>query len=84
MLVVFAQFEREMIAERTRTALRALHETGAEVPSTRRRSGHVHRKLWAKGLPLHAIAKQLMDDGVRPPRGGARLYESTIIRLLED
>jgi len=84
MLAVFAQFEREMIAERTRTALRALPRD--------RRGGPVYpeavraraRKLRAEGLPLHAIAQKLTDDGVRPPRGGARLYESTIVRLLED
>lgn len=79
-----AEWERAVISQRTRDALRQLPRE--------RRGGPVYpeavraraRKLRAKGLPLHAIAKQLMDDGVRPPRGGARLYESTIVRLLED
>jgi DNA invertase Pin-like site-specific DNA recombinase len=82
MLAVFAQFEREMIAERTRTALRALPRD--------RRGGPVYpeevraraRALRAEGLPLHVIAKMLTDEGVVPPRGGARLYASTVAGLL--
>ena len=82
MLAVFAQFEREMIAERTRTALRALPRD--------RRGGPVYpeavraraRKLRAKGLPLHEVAKRLMDEGVRPPRGGSRIWPNTVQQLL--
>jgi DNA invertase Pin-like site-specific DNA recombinase len=84
MLAVFAQFEREMIAERTRTALRALPRE--------RRGGPVYpeavrvraRALRSEGLALHAIAKRLTDEGVIPPRGGSRIWPNTVQQLLGD
>ena len=79
-----AEWERAVISQCTRDALRQLpreRRGGPVYPEVARARA---RKLRARRLPLHGIAKQLMDDGVRPARGGARLYESTVVRLLED
>lgn len=85
MCAVFAAYERDLIAERTREALRAL-------PRDRRNGRPVYDglvreravALKAEGLTLREIAKALMAEGVLPVRGGTRLYASTVSRLLAD
>lgn len=79
-----AEWERAVISQRTRDALRQLPRE--------RRGGPVYdetvraraRKLRSKGLPLHAIAARLMDEGVVPPRGGSRIWPNTVQQLLGD
>jgi len=77
-----AEWERAVISQRTRDALRQLPRD--------RRGGPVYpeavraraRKLRSTGLPLHAIAKRLTDEGVVPPRGGSRIWPNTVQQLL--
>ncbi len=77
-----AEWERAVISQRTRDALKQLPRE--------RRGGPVYdeavraraRKLRSKGLPLHAIAARLMDEGVVPPRGGSRIWPNTVQQLL--
>jgi DNA invertase Pin-like site-specific DNA recombinase len=85
MFAVFAAYERELISQRTRDAMRAL-------PRERRNGRPVYdepvrtraRELRSLGYSLRAIAAHLRQEGVEPPRGGSELRASTISRLLED
>jgi DNA invertase Pin-like site-specific DNA recombinase len=77
-----AEWERDVISQRTRDALRQLPRERRGGPvyddATRKRT----RALRAKGLPFHVIAKQLMAEGVVPPRGGTRIWPNTVQQLL--
>jgi DNA invertase Pin-like site-specific DNA recombinase len=79
-----AEWERSVISERTRLALRQLprHRRGGPVYEDAVRARV--RALRAKGLPLHAIAKRLTDEGVVPPRGGSRIWPNTVQQLLAE
>ncbi|MBS1715341.1 MAG: recombinase family protein [Armatimonadetes bacterium] len=84
-LVQFAQFERRLIAERTRTALAVKKAQGVrlgrpvDVPS-----GVVRRivELRRKGMSLASIAESLNAEGVPTVRGGGKWYASTIGKIL--
>jgi len=79
-----AEWERSVISERTRNALRQLPRD--------RRGGRVYdeavreraRRLRSQGKSLHVIARMLMDEGVSPPRGGTRIWPNTVVKLLGD
>src|SRR5262249_22965943 len=80
-----AQWERRVISDRTREALRSLpreRRNGRPVyaDETRARA----RDLRAEGHTLGQVAAVLTAEGVTPPRGGKALGPSTILRLLED
>jgi DNA invertase Pin-like site-specific DNA recombinase len=81
----FAQFERRLIGERTRSALAVKRAMGVQLgrPVTmdervRRRIRRHHRA----GASLHSIAEKLNRDGVPTARGGVRWYASTVRRVL--
>lgn len=80
-----AEWERSVISERTRAALRQLpreRRNGRPVfdESVRLRA----RVLRKRGLSLAKIAARLEREGVRPVRGGTRLHATTVARLLRD
>jgi DNA invertase Pin-like site-specific DNA recombinase len=84
MCAVFAAYERDLISQRTSEALRSL-------PRERRNGRPVYpeavrtraRELRDEGHSMRSIAGILEREGVRPPRGGARLHSATVSRLLE-
>jgi DNA invertase Pin-like site-specific DNA recombinase len=84
MLAVFAQWEREIIGQRTSAALQAKMRSGwrphrAEplIPAAvRRRIVRLHRA----GLSQRKIAERLNADGV--PAIGARWHRTTVLRVL--
>lgn len=98
MLAGFAELERNMISERTRTALsfkKANLKVYGPVPLGFQRSGlslisdvaerktvDLIEELRSNGLTLRAIADQLNRDHVRPKRGGTMWYASTVRYVL--
>lgn len=97
MMAGFAEFERNVIGERTRAVLRhkrAKRQAYAPTPLGFRREGVQLveddgeqatltriREMAAAGTSLNAIARQLNDEGVKAKRGG-KFYPSTIRYLL--
>lgn len=79
MLAVFAQWEREVIGERTAAAKAVRRSAGdpRQVPdAVRARIAELHRR----GMSERAIAARLDADGVPPI--GARWHRGTVTRLL--
>ena len=72
-VVQFAQFEREVIGERTRAALAVAKANGAQLgkpsPLTPELQSTI-LDLRGQGLSASAIARRLTDDGVPTARGG--------------
>ena len=84
-LATFAQFERRLIAERTREALAATRAQGVRLgrrstlpPAVRRRI----QQARAEGLSLPKIAEQLNAEGVPTGQGGRRWYPSSVRPVL--
>jgi DNA invertase Pin-like site-specific DNA recombinase len=78
---VFAELERDLIAERTKAALAVKKAQGAKLgrpatmpPQVRRRIKRMH----ARGLGWTAIARKLNDDGVQTAQEGRQWYPSTV------
>ena len=96
MLAVFAQWERELIGERTRKAIAAKRAAGT-LKATIGRAGWTTRppmlipddvrrrimRLHKRGVSRNAIARQLNEEGVPTAAGGKRWYDSTVRRVLE-
>jgi DNA invertase Pin-like site-specific DNA recombinase len=85
MCAVFASYERELIAQRTSQALRALPRDRRNGQPTyadavRRRAHELHDL----GMSLRSIASVLLAEGVAPVRGGATLHASAVSRMLEE
>lgn len=81
---VFAEFERDLIAERTRSALAAKVARGERVGAERQIPGHVEdriRLLSDQRVSTRRIAAMLENDGVPTPRGG-KWSHSTIAEVL--
>jgi DNA invertase Pin-like site-specific DNA recombinase len=85
-LATFAHYERRIIGERTRDALRAAQARGTrlgrptDVPERlRRRIVRMKRR----GLSLVKIADKLNAENVPTARGGARWYPSTVDKVLK-
>ncbi len=84
-VVQFAQFEREVIGERTRAALAVAKANGAQLgkpspitPEVRSQILDLHRQ----GMSASAIARQLTADDVPTARGG-RWHHSVIGAFLQ-
>jgi DNA invertase Pin-like site-specific DNA recombinase len=78
---VFAELERDLIAERTKAALAVKKAHGVKLgrpvtmsPTVRRRI----RRMRNRGLGWTAIANRLNHDGVETSQGGRRWYPSTV------
>jgi DNA invertase Pin-like site-specific DNA recombinase len=78
---VFAELERDLIAERTKAALAVKKAQGAKlgrpvtVPKDVRRR---IERMKARGLGWTAISRKLNGDGVVTAQGGKRWYPSTV------
>jgi DNA invertase Pin-like site-specific DNA recombinase len=99
MLAGFAEWERNLIAERTRAVLwhkRAKHQAYSPTPLGFTRVGKDLveddqeqatlsriRAMAAEGMSLNAIARQLNEDGVPAKRGG-KFYPSTVRYILNN
>lgn len=80
-----AEWERAVIAERTRNAMRALpREKRNGRPCFTEATRKQAQALRAEGLTLREIAEALTKSGVVPVRGGTHLHPTTIARLLID
>ena len=80
-LATFAQFERRLIAQRTRDALAVKRAEGVRLGRDRAISPDVAERIRAErasGMTLQAIADGLDQDGVPTARGGKHWYTSTI------
>lgn len=74
MLAVFASFERDLISERTRSALAAARARGARLGRQPLLPDAVLERvvrLHHRGLSLRVIADRLNREGVPAPAGGA-------------
>jgi DNA invertase Pin-like site-specific DNA recombinase len=85
-LASFAEFERRLIGERTRTALAVKKAQGVKVGRPRSLSDEVVARIIAdhdSGQSLGAIARALNAEGVPTAHGGSQWHPSTIKRVLE-
>lgn len=83
-LVSFAEYERELIGERTKAALAAKKARNEPVGRPREASAALVRRIIGerdRGLSFDRIAKALEADGVLSPRGGQRWHSSTARRI---
>ena len=84
-LAVFAQFERRLISERTKDALRVRKAQGVRLGRDRVVPNAVVERIRAeraRGMRLQAIADGLNADAIPTARGGRRWYVSTIRSVL--
>lgn len=82
-LASFAEFERDMVRQRTREGLQGAAAAGkiALVPDA------VRERIVAltddHGLSMRKVAAQLQADGLVPPNGGERWSHTTVQRVLQ-
>ncbi len=84
-MATFAQFERRLIAQRTRDALAQRRLAGVRLGRPRTLSDDVLRRIATErtsGSTLTAIADRLTADGVPTAQGGRRWYASTVSKAL--
>jgi DNA invertase Pin-like site-specific DNA recombinase len=83
-LASFAEYERDILRERTRTALDARRAAGKPVGRPAADEALVRRIAGARarGESLPAIARQLNEEGVPTPQGGKQWWPSTIAAVL--
>lgn len=84
-MATFAQFERRLIAERTKEALAVKRAQGVRIGRPRQLSDEVVARIRREreaGRTLTAIADGLSDDGVPTAQGGRRWYASTVRGVL--
>jgi DNA invertase Pin-like site-specific DNA recombinase len=85
MLATFAQFERRLIAQRTREALAVKKVAGVRLGRPPTLPVSVVRRIQrqrASGDSLRAIADSLNRDNVGTAQGGARWYAATVRQVL--
>jgi len=83
-LVAAAQLERELIGQRTRTALRVARNKGTVLGRKRQVSEEIYKRIAserASGLSLYKIAAGLNADGIPTAHGGAKWYASTVTAI---
>jgi DNA invertase Pin-like site-specific DNA recombinase len=81
MLATFAQFERRLIAQRTREALAVKKASGVRLGRPPTVPQAVVRRIQrqrARGESLRAIAESLNGDEVPTAQGGAQWYAATV------
>jgi DNA invertase Pin-like site-specific DNA recombinase len=84
-LAVFAQFERKLIAQRTRDALAVKKAEGVRLGRPTSLPVAVSKRLAllrGRGMTYAAIADVLNADGVPTGQGGARWYPATVRKVL--
>jgi DNA invertase Pin-like site-specific DNA recombinase len=85
MLATFAQFERRLIAQRTREALAVKKAAGVRLGRPPTLPEAVVRRIQrrrARGDSFRAIADSLNGDEVPTAQGGARWYPATVRQVL--
>lgn len=82
-LASFAEFERDMVRQRTREGLQGAAAAGkiALVPDVVRQ--RIVELTDEHGLSMRKVAAQLQDDGLVPPNGGERWSHATVQRVLQ-
>lgn len=84
-LATFAQFERRLIAQRTKDALAAKRAQGVRLGRPRQVPKRIVNRIVRErdeGRTLAAIADGLSADGVPTAQGGQRWYPSTVRAVL--
>jgi DNA invertase Pin-like site-specific DNA recombinase len=84
-LATFAQFERRLIAQRTRDALAVKRSQGVRLGRPPALSETVRRRIRrmrGRGMTFRAIADTLNAEGVATAHGGARWHASTVRSVL--
>jgi DNA invertase Pin-like site-specific DNA recombinase len=84
-LATFAQFERRLIAQRTREALAVKRKQGVQLGRPRSISPQLARRIRSmrsRGMTLQAICDRLNSQDVRTPRGGAVWRPSSLRAVL--
>lgn len=84
-MMQFAQFERELIGERTKAALAAARAKGVRLGREVEIPPEVEsqvREMWERGYSLAKIAARLTEQGVPTARGG-QWQGSTIRRVID-
>ena len=84
--ILYAQFERELIGERTADALAAKKARGEPIGRPREASTAVVRRIIADregGMSFDRIAKALAAEGMTTPRGGSTWHPSTVRRVYQ-
>ena len=84
-MAAFAQYERRLIAQRTRDALAEKKRQGYRLGRPVSLPASVRRQIVSErqsGLTLTAIANNLNGDGVATGQGGSRWWPSTVAAVL--
>jgi DNA invertase Pin-like site-specific DNA recombinase len=85
MVAVFAQWERELIGERTKAALAVRKAQGTTLGRPRAMPEATRariKRMRSRGMTLAAIAAKLNHDEVPTAHGGARWHASTVRAVL--
>jgi DNA invertase Pin-like site-specific DNA recombinase len=86
MLLVFAQFERDMIAQRTRDALAEKKAQGVQLGNPSQLPAAVVERICREaydGASLRTIAADLMADGITTGSGSATWHAAQVRRVLD-
>jgi DNA invertase Pin-like site-specific DNA recombinase len=84
-LAVFAQFERRLIAQRTKDALAVRRAEGVRLGRPTSVPVAVSKRLSLlrkSGMSYHAIADMVNSEGIPTAQGGARWYAATVRKVL--